>query len=353
MKRRGLFGIFLGVSVTMIFLSIFFVSECAAKGISLDYELWLPSKIAEFPVIQKYFKGLEDATGGQVKVMFHTGGSMGKGDQTYQRTLSGVNDIGHFAPGYTPGVFPMLDVFMMPLRYGTAELLTRTMIPMLETHYFDKEFANVKVIGFRAGDHTALWLAKQKVTRLADLKGLKIRTSGESWNKVAKAFGAIPVAVPTGDLYMMLQKGSVDGSWLAWGGVQSFKLGEVCKYANEAPWMTNIHLIAMNKNSWNRLPKAGKDYLNANWKTLALDLAKVVDDSRIEFQKMFRDQGGEIDTFAPGEFDKADELFAPMWKEWIAERERKGLPAKEMLKKLEEVMIGLGIKKPIIGYTPQ
>ena len=276
---------------------------------------------------------------------------MGSGTETYQRTLSGINDIGHFAPGYTPGVFPMFDVFMMPLRFHTSELLTRTIIPMLQTNYFDKEFSKVKIIGFKNNDYAALYTADKEVATLDDLKGLKIRTSSEGWNEVAKAFGAVPVGVPVGELYTMLQKGAVDGTWIAWGAVRSFRLGEVCKYANKGPWMTNCHLLAMNKDTWKKLPMAGKDYLENNWQQFALDLAKLQDSSTPEFQKMFTDKGGVITEFAPGSFDGADELFAPIWKKWIAQREAKGLPAKEMLKKLEEVMNGLGIDKPIIGYS--
>ena len=318
---------------------------------TLAYDLWLPAKIAEYPIIQKYFKGLEAATGGAVKMEFHPGGAMGSGKETYQRTLNGINDIGHFAPGYTPGVFPMFDVFMMPLRFGNTVTLTNTIISMLETSYFDKEFSRVKIVGFKNNDYSALYLAAHKVSTIGDLKGLKIRTSGESWNEVAKAFGAIPVAVPTGELYTMLQKKAIDGTFIAWGAVRSFKLGETCKYANKAPWMTNCHLMAMNKNTWKKLPKAGKDYLEANWKKLALDLAKLQDSSTPKFQNMFKKAGGTITEFAPGEFDQTDRLFAPIWKKWIAEREKKGLPAKEMLEKLEKVMTGLGVKKPIIGYS--
>ena len=351
MKRKKLLTTCFSICFLSVLVTVPFVSECAAKTMTLAYDLWMPSKIAEYPLIEKHFKGLEDATGGEVKVEFHVGGSMGKGSGTYQRTLAGVADIGHFAPGYTPGVFPMFDVFMMPLRFKTAELLTRTIIPMMQTNYFDKEFSDVKIIGFKNNDYAALYSAEKKVSTIGDLKGLKIRTSSEGWNDVAKAFGAVPVGVPVGELYTMLQKRALDGTWIAWGAVRSFRLGEVCKYANKGPWMTNCHLIAMNKNVWKKLPKSGKEYLEANRAKFAMDLAKLQDGTTPKFQKMFRDKGGTITEFAPGSFDKADSLFAPIWKKWIDEREAKGLPAKKMLGQLEEIMTGLGIQNPIIGWS--
>jgi len=62
------------------------------KTTVLQFESWLPTNIAMFPSIQAFYKGLENATGGAVKVQLNMGGSMGKAGDTYHLTLQGVSE---------------------------------------------------------------------------------------------------------------------------------------------------------------------------------------------------------------------------------------------------------------------
>ncbi len=323
------------------------------KTTVLQFESWLPTNIAMYPSIQAFYKGLENATGGAVKVQLNMGGSMGKAGDTYHRTLQGVNDIGHFNPGFNTGVFPMWEIFEYPVHCPSTEQLARFQIAMYDKGYFDKEFGQVKIVGlYNVGAY--ILYSNQKITTINDLNRLKIRTPSQGWVATCKAIGAVPVTLPTGEMYLALQKGIVDAVANIWDAVRVFKLKEVSRYVNELYLMTTTHVYAMNKKTWEALPKAGKDYINANWKDFSLKCARSSEVLIPEFKKEFLSAGSnkEIAGFAPGELEKLDKLLKPVWDKWIADREAKGLPAKRALADLYKIMTDEGQVNPIVGYAP-
>jgi len=325
----------------------------AKKTMVLQYEFWLPSKVPEYQYMLDYYKGLEEATGGAVKVQFNPGGAMGKVGETYQRTLQGVNNIGHFNPAFNYGVFPMWDLFNYPVHCASGEQLARFQIAMYEKGYFDKEFSQVKITAlYNVGSY--ILFSNKPVTTVADFKGLKIRVPSEGWVDICKAIGAVPVTLPTGEMYISLQKGIADAVANIWDAAHVFKLNEVSKYVTELYVTTSTHIEAWNVKTWEALPQAGKDYINKTWKEYSVKCAKKYDDLIPKFQKEFLNTGPdrEIVEFAPGELDKLDKLIAPVWEKWVADYEAKGLPASKALKELYKMMTDGGVDRPLAGYVP-
>ena len=245
----------------------------------------------------------------------------------------------------------MWDIFHYPVHCPSAEKLAQFQLKMYDKGYFDKEFSQIKLTALFNISAFVLF-SNKKITTINDLKGLKIRVASEGWVELCKALGAVPVTLPTGEMFIAMQKGIVDAVANIWDAAHVFKLNEVSKYVNELYLITTTHVEAMNKKSWENLPQAGKDYINANWRQYSLDCAKTYDDVTPKFKKEFLATGPdrEIVDFAPGELEKMDQMVVPIWKKWVADREKRGLPAKKALDDLYKMMIDAGVKDPIAGY---
>jgi len=63
-------------------------------------------------------------------------------------------------------------------------------------------------------------------------------------------------------------------------------------------------------------------------------------------------QGGQFIDWSPEAMAELEELIAPIWEEWIAEKEAMGLPAREAVDSFYNGLVELGIEKPALGYTP-
>ena len=47
-----------------------------------------------------------------------------------------------------------------------------------------------------------------------------------------------------------------------------------------------------------------------------------------------------------------ERIMAPMWEEWMAEKEAKGLPGRKIVADLYDIFRGMGVEDPFHGYTP-
>ncbi len=107
------------------------------------------------------------------------------------------------------------------------------------------------------------------VKTMEDLKGMKIRTIAGPSVDMLKALGAVPVVMPMPDVYMALQKGTLDGVMADWEPIQGFRFHEVAKYVTtNTPFSYSLFTLIMNKDKFNSLPrKPGPPLKNtAVWK---------------------------------------------------------------------------------------
>ncbi len=100
-----------------------------------------------------------------------------------------------------------------------------------------------------------LLYVKKPVTKLDDLKGLRMRTAAK-YDRMMKKMGIVPVTVEAGETYTALQRGVVDG--FGWPTIGPRELGwlENTKYVIDVPFYSRPNgLIIMNLDIWNKLTK--------------------------------------------------------------------------------------------------
>jgi len=130
------------------------------------------------------------------------------------------------------------------------------------------ERVNVRYIGRVQYGDFYLWF-KKKPEKLADLKGLKMRT-GSLYDKMMRELGMVPVTVNQPETYTALEQGTVDG--LGWPvfGVRSIGWTRHVKFVVDLPFYG-----ASNVGALMNLDK---------WKGLGADLQKEIVDATAEFE---------------------------------------------------------------------
>lgn len=365
MKRKSLLVICL---VTVLTLSL--VVACAKPApapaptptpapapapapITLTFDTFMPGASPHHAIDQEFWDGLEKATGGQVKTQHNLGAVMGSPAGTYDRVKSGVADAGLILIGYTPAVFPIYEVFLQPI-YGDSHLtVVKATLEMYKKGYFDKDFTEIVPISFSTATVYVLY-SNEKFTTVDQLKGKKLRGAGEVWAAVSEAVGAVGVTMLTAEVYGSFQTGILDGAWWVWAATTNEKVNEVVKYALPVNLTSFAHVTGMNKATWDKLPDAAKAYITNNREDYSLKLGSAYDADVVAAQKTFlaTSPDHELTAWAPGEIDKLHQVLGPVWDVWITRTEGKGLPAKKAAAELWNIMKGLGVERPFIGYTP-
>jgi TRAP-type C4-dicarboxylate transport system substrate-binding protein len=182
-----------------------------------------------------------------------------------------------------------------------------------------------------------LMMKKKPVRSLEDLKGLKIAVSGDVGVKVAKALGFAPVTMPTADIYVAQDKGVIDGHIRPSELLISRSFHEVTKYAIDVDLGHDLFFIAMNQNTFNKLPPDAQkvfDKLSGDW---AVDFTgKEWDKFESDAEKQAKAKGIEYISLTPQEMARWRKLLAPIQEEYAADLEAKKLPGKKILAELRK-----------------
>jgi len=320
----------------------------AATPVTLTGETWTPTMTPPARLIgPEFIKGLEQATGGMVKTNWHTTSALGPVPELYTRLVQGVIDWGQFNIGYTPGVFPFSEMIELPLRYPSAEILTKAMIEIYKKGYCDKEYGDVKFLFYHAIGPYQLW-SNVKITSVEGLAGKKLRCPSPTYVEVTKAVGAVPVSMPAGEIYTSMQKGIIDATWGCGDMAVAFKFGEIAKYVIMTNIGTTTQTYAMNKTPFKALPEAGKKYIEDNWEKLSLLGARIFDEYNEKGFEFARQHKVETVGWNEAEMKKMDKMIAPVFSVWSNKLEAKGLPGKKGLSELYQILEKLGVKEPFV-----
>lgn len=244
-----------------------FSSPAFAKTWQFNYSVFFPASHGQAQAAESWAKEVETRSGGRIKITVFPGGTLTNAQNCYDGVVGGVSDIGMSVFAYNRGRFPVMEACDLPMGYPDGLTASRAV-----NAYFKatapKELDKVKVLYLHA--HGPGLLHTQKpVATLADLKGMKIRSTGLS-AKVVEALGAIPVAMPQGSTYEALQKGVVDGTFGPVEVLKGWRQAEVVKSTTlcDAVGYTTAMYVVMNKKRWDALPadlKAILETTSARW----------------------------------------------------------------------------------------
>lgn len=211
------------------------------------------------------------------------------------------------------------------------------LVRLVSAYYAAK--ANIVVLG-SAGNTAQFYLAtsKKAVTKLEDVKGLRIRTHGGLSNVVATALGAAPATIATADVYTALERGVVDGAMRALPSMVDFNESEVLKNVVTPTLFMGNAMICLNQDIWKKLPANVQKLLrdaaseNLRWaETYYGDLEKK---SREDLMK----KGVKFNALSSGELARWRKMLDQPQKDWyLKEAGPEGKAVVDIVNKYEKM----------------
>jgi TRAP-type C4-dicarboxylate transport system substrate-binding protein len=275
-------------------------------------------------------KCITDATGGRVQFTYFHSESLGKAPDFLTLLNGGVTDVVNVTPGAYPAQFDVETYFNLP---GIGIFSRTTGIDVLWSLYNKGYLTGVKdykVLAFNPTPPFEIF-TKQKVNTVADLKGLKIRTGDPIVRKFLDQVGAVGTALTASEVYMAIDRGTLDGTLTAEEHFFGTKLYEVAKNCVSTPKIAiGSVFIIMNKSVWDKIPADVQANIEKGIevnKTAFPDSVKTVDAA---YPGQLKDKGVTFADFSAAETTKllagADSIKA----EWIAKYAAKGVPAQQI-----------------------
>lgn len=312
--------------------------------------LWIKTFVEYFiPQVDK-----ELAKTGKYKIRWNQawGGQIVKPRRVFQGLQKGLGDIGIVTSVFHHDKVPLQAVaYVSPFVTTDPALLAKTIDELAKKFPAYKQawakYNQVYLTNLAVLDSYQMFF-KEPIKDLAGFKGKKVGSAGINLRYLQNT-GAAGVPNSAVNYYNMIKTGTIDSSMLWAEGAVTFKLVEVAPYMLKADIGTaNSKSITMNANSWKRLPKEVQDVI----RKVAIGYRDYTEQKVAEVSKTaydeFQKRGGKIIEMSATERERWAKSMPNVAKDWANDWEKKGYPAKAVLKAYMDTM--RAAKQPILRH---
>lgn len=254
----------------------------------------------------------------------------GRPPQLFDQARDGVVDIVWTLPGYTPGRFPVTEVFELPfICAGRSIVNARAAQNLAARQALAQETRDVTLLGFWAHDGGHIH-ANRLVRTRADLRGLRLRNPTRLAGEALRALGAVPVGMPVPQVPESLAQRVIDGAVVPWEVVPAVRLQELVRFHTEVTgspaFYSATFFIVMNTPRYERLPDDLRAVLDRFSGRALADMAGAVwDTEAANVRAAVAARGNTITVLTDEERAQWVEATEPVHTDWIRQMQERNI----------------------------
>ena len=272
---------------------------------------------------------------GAVEVKLFDSGQLFKDTEIVEGLQEGLVESGLVPVNKWSGMVPAADVFEMPFIYKDLTSIKK-FIDAGAGDLLDKEFQKraVKTLFWVDYGYIQFFNNKRPLTKPEDFKGLTMRSFSSGDADTLKALGAAPTVMSSAEMYMALQRGTVDGATTGMPAAVSRKVHEVQKFMTEANYTTAQFVVQANLKWWEKLPQDQRDAILKAGREAEEWIRGAIAQSEKDAEAVIRKAGMQIHQLTP----EARPLFI---KSTEPVRQAFATKSGELAKKLIDLALGI------------
>ena len=271
--------------------------------------------------IFSYAEKVKERTNGRVEIeVFHSKQLFG-GKEEFGALERGDIDMSAPMDTYNTGSIPELGIASMPFLWPSP----RAMQTSLDAGLWDlgvnqaMEARGVKVLNVAAGGPYQLYGKGFEIRKPSDLKGKKIAVSGSAASRAMELVGASPTAMSSGDLYVALQRGTIDATSRPLITGIGRKLYEVLDNITVVNMSYFSTALAINLNTWNKLPTDIQKIMQEAADERGQEQLKMLEAYMNEAEGLFEKNGVKYHVATDAELAGFQQAVAPVYDWWKGE----------------------------------
>lgn len=304
-----------------------------------------------------FFDYIEAHPEADLTIKHFPAGQLGKPNAQLDLVQDRVADIAMVGISYVPEKLPISTMMELPQLYDQSFGGYETIRRMAQDELNEAEFAKAGITPLWSvvtPQYQLLLTRKDPITDIADLKGVKARVAGATAELVASALGLTPVRMPAPDLYVALERGTLDAAVYSLSVLQSYKLEEVTSSYTSNASLGGVSFIAfMNTGVWEGLTSEQQTVVRAASDAAGFATACALLKNEVKTIEVLNGMGKtvyELDEKTLGQFTDALSGVSSTWTENMDSR---GVPGTKMLARFKEIQAGLKADGTIEASTAE
>jgi TRAP-type C4-dicarboxylate transport system substrate-binding protein len=248
------------MNANKIFLVTFLVLLLAAPASAATYKMRVTHQWPETHHLSadaKYFKNIvEQKTGGKVEVEIYPAAQAFKPNEVIKGVATGSIEAGITTNFEWAGMLPIIDVVLIPWLVTDLPVIEKVLSGEVGARLFKAmESKGVVPLMWMLQCRTNLYTSNEAPLLLPkDFKGKKMRGTSKIMNLGSEALGASTMSISGPEVYMALQRGTIDIGLTGIDAALARHYYEIQKYGTVVNNFTVMEPVFVYPKFWNSMP---------------------------------------------------------------------------------------------------
>jgi TRAP-type C4-dicarboxylate transport system substrate-binding protein len=256
---------------------------------------------------------------------------LGKAADMLKLTQTGVADIGYVAPAYTSDKMPVSEVAMLPGAFEHSCQGTLAYWKLARNGVIaEQDYAgnNIRLLLAVSLPQYRIFTVKQPVKDVADVAGLKLRSTGGAQDLTLRAIGAVPVRMAAPDAYESLSRGTMDGLLFPLESVVAYGADKLVKYSTDGVGFGSFVVsYAISETAWRKLSPEIQKVMAEVAEEIMPSACQEVQKADETTKKTLEAAGVRFEPLPPEKFKGLLKGVAKTWADGLDSRGKRGSDA--------------------------
>lgn len=293
------------------------------------------------------FDALERMSGGKIKADHRWGMTVHHVSKGFEANRDNLTDASPCWSFYKSKSFPLMQSLFLPGISPNAAVHSIVAEKMYAKYYRPEYERQGVYLGRIRATTPYIYFTKSPVTKLAELKGVKVRSGGGIQAKVQTALGATPISMTSGEFYTGFQRGIVDAMSLSDAATQVFKIDEIATNRTYVNLSRVILEMCLNKAWVDALPADLRAVVD-HWGRSAAQM-----DTQMSFllhgavaRDKFLKDGMKFNDLTAAEAARWQAAVTPVIDTYVKDLDAKGMPGAALVADMRKVVAAYDGKTP-------
>ncbi len=295
-------------------------AQAKSKPIEIVLSTYMPTSYGYLVTPLKHFaEAVEKESDGRVKFKFYHSGQLYKGKEEFAALERGDIDMTSPLDIYNTGIVPELGISNLPFMWGDPGSLQKTLDAGLWNLGINDKLLkhNMVVLGVAAGGPYQIYSKKFPVYIPKDMEGKKWGISGSTASKATELLGGTPTTMSSGELYLALQRGTIDGCTRPLITGLGRKLYEVVEHLSVTNMAYFCSFLAINKKKWDSLPKDVQEIMKKAAKERDQEQLQRLKTFMKKAIELYKEKGVKVHVATQEELAKFKDKMSPVYDWWL------------------------------------
>lgn len=294
---------------------------------------WPPSHLMRRQVFDRWAAEVTRVTDGRVVCRFPSSTLAPPGRQWHMVT-SGIADIGIVFNGFERNRLHLPTVSELPFGTPSAEAASVALWRTYERHFrLAGEYEGVELLGLMTHSGGDLYSLEKEIESVADLTGMKIRTTDGSSSIAIEELGGTAVPSSGVGAYQLVSRGIVDGLIMPAGDMLTFNMLQYADHAVVIPGKiyNGSFSLFINSEKWRGLAARDREAIRSVSGETFARLARAWDESDRRAIQGMADRGIRRTRAGDSFMEELRARLAFLDRAWIREADRRGVDGQTAL----------------------